>query len=41
VPKNVAAHWEDVLSSTEGAWDAAFTAALAPPESKRLGQFAP
>ncbi|WP_419181728.1 C-terminal helicase domain-containing protein [Microbacterium paraoxydans] len=42
VRKNVAAaHWEDVLSSTEGAWDAAFTAALASPNAERLGQFAP
>ena len=42
VRKNVAAaHWEDVLSSTDGAWDAAFTAALASRETERLGQFAP
>lgn len=42
VRKNVAAaHWADVLSSTEGAWDAAFTAALASPETEQLGQFAP
>ena len=42
VRKNVAtAHWDDVLSSPDGAWDAAFSAALDSPDSKRLGQFAP
>lgn len=42
VRKNVAAaHWDDVLSSSEGAWEAAFAAALASPETERLGQFAP
>lgn len=42
VRKNVAArHWADVLSASEPAWDAAFTAAHASSLSSELGQFAP
>ncbi|MBO0981966.1 helicase-related protein [Microbacterium sp. SD291] len=42
VRKNVAAqHWDDVLSSGEAAWDAAFSAALSASASSGLGQFAP
>ena len=42
VRKNVAArHWDDVLSSPGGAWEAAFSAAHSSSESKQLGQFAP
>ncbi len=42
VRKNVAAkHWDAVLSAEGPAWDAAFAAALASDETRRLGEFAP
>ncbi|PVE94111.1 helicase-related protein [Microbacterium sp. TPD7012] len=42
VRKNVAArHWDDVLSSENAPWDAAFDAALASSATSDLGQFAP